>query len=106
MGVSKWAVPLHHVIDWHIGRLADWCEQVGGAVASLEKLSKFKISKMNMLEYVWQNYTKFIISKKILKIQHTLTFRCFKTLKIQQKLEKLYVILVLKFQIELIETVT
>ena len=52
MGVSKWAVPLHHVIDWHIGRLADWCEQVGGAVASLEKLSKFKISKVNMLEYV------------------------------------------------------
>ena len=49
--MSKWAVPLHHVIDWHIGRLADWSEQVGGAVASLDKLSKFKISKVNMLEY-------------------------------------------------------
>ena len=43
---------------------------------------------------------------KNFKIQRTLTFRCFKTLKIQQKLEKLKFILVLNFQIELIETVT
>ena len=81
--VSKWAVPLHHKV---IRISAELCEQLGGAVASrlilwaigrcrcittesLDKLSKFKISKVNMLEYVWQNYvwqnyTKFIISKK------------------------------------------
>ena len=57
--VSNWAVPLHH--NW-------FGEQLGGAVASrLNKTdnTKFNISKVNMLEYVWQHYIKFIISRRV-----------------------------------------